>query len=113
MVSTRLVGFSWMCCRTNTRFLSDIANCFLKCSKTYIRHFRTCFIAESFTLDASRASAFRSTGEFLSRRSHNRDIRSQTEGFIPDIEGCIEISLINDPTLLAYPLTDIKREVFL
>ena len=87
--------------------------CFLKCSKTYLQHLRTCFIAGSFTLDASRASASRSTGEFLSRRSHNRDIRYQTEGFVPDVQGRIQISLVNYLTLLTYPLSDIEREVFL
>ena len=86
--------------------------CFLKCSKTYLQHLRTCFIAGSFTLDASRASASRSTGEFLSRRSHNRDIRYQTEGFVPDVQGRIQISLVNYLTLLTYPLSDIEREVF-
>ena len=55
----------------------------------------------------------RSTGEFLSRRSHNRDIRDQTECFVPDVEGRIHISLIDYPTLLTYPLTGIKREVLL
>src|SRR5258708_31270508 len=39
--------------------------CFLKCSKTYLQHCRTCFTAESFTLARARAS--RSTGEFVSR----------------------------------------------
>src|SRR5258708_7162390 len=88
-------------------------NCFLKCSKTYLRHRCTCFIAESFTLFAKRASASRSTGEFLSRRSHNRDICYQTEGFIPDVQGCIEITLVDCTTLLTCPLTIIERQVFL
>src|SRR6266487_2488295 len=87
--------------------------CFLKCSKTYLRHRCTCFIAGSFTLFAERASASRSTGEFVSRRSHNRDIRSQTEGFIPDVEGCIEITLMDRSALFACPLAVIKCQVFL
>src|SRR3989442_2548319 len=90
-----------------------MVSCFLKCSKSYLRHLCTCFIAESFTLYAKRASASRSTGKFLSRRSHNRDIRYQTKGFIPDVEGRIEITLINHATLLTYPCTLIKRQVFL
>src|SRR5439155_26934099 len=40
-------------------------HCFLKCSKTYLQHYRTCFTAESFTLARARAS--HSTGEFVSR----------------------------------------------
>src|SRR2546423_5217668 len=93
--------------------LSLTDSCFLKCSKTYLRHLRTCFIAESFTLFAKRASASRSTGEFVSRRSHNRDIRYQTECFVPDVEGRIDISLVDRTTLLTCPLTIIERQVFL
>src|SRR5712692_9352179 len=87
--------------------------CFLQCSKTYLQHLRSCFNAESFTLEASRASASRSTGEFVSRRSHNRDIRYQTECFVPDVQGRVEISLIHHPTLFAYPFSVIERQIFL
>jgi hypothetical protein len=48
-----------------------------------------------------RASASRSTGEFVSRRSHYRDIRYQTKSFIPDIQCCIEITLVGRLALLA------------
>src|SRR5712691_4969517 len=90
----------------------NIFSCFLKCSKTYLQHRRTCFIASSFTLYSYNASAARSTGEFLSRRSHNRDICSQTEGFVPDVQGRIEIALIDRAALFAPPLAVIEREVF-
>ena len=89
--------------------LAFLICCFLKCSKTYLQHLRSCFNAESFTLDASRASASHSTGEILSRRSHSRDIRYQTEGFIPDVQGRIEISLIHHSALFTSPFTVIKR----
>jgi hypothetical protein len=49
----------------------------------------------------------------MSRRSHNRDIRYQTECFIPDVEGRIEITLVERTTLLTCPLTIIERQVFL
>src|SRR5690348_7859167 len=70
-------------------------------------------MAESFTLSAERASASRSTGEFVSRRSHNRDIRNLSESFILDIEGCIQITLVDRSALLTYPCTISKCQVFL
>src|SRR6266567_1265551 len=84
--------------------------CFLKWSKTYLQHLRTCFIAESFTLSAERARASHSTGEFVSRRSHYRDIRYQTERFIPDIEACIEIAVDGQSACLTdeYSITQVQ-----
>src|SRR6266496_1922470 len=101
------------CMLAISRSMSIASSCFLKCGKTYLRHLRTCFNAGSFTLDASRASASRSTGVFSSRRSHYRNVRYQTECFVPDVQGRIEIALMNYAALLTYPLTDIEREVLL
>jgi hypothetical protein len=74
--------------------------CFLKCSKTCLQHPRTCFIAESFVLSAENTRASRSTGEFVSRRSHCRDIPYQTERLISDVEGGVKITIKNKSALL-------------
>src|SRR5947209_15538351 len=88
---------------TGSSCCAIVLSCFLKCSKTYLQHLRTCFNAESFTLSAERASASRSTGEFVSRRSHNRDIRYQTESFSFDHDGGVQITVMNGTALFAHP----------
>jgi hypothetical protein len=61
----------------------------------------------------NHASASRSTDELVSRRSHSRNIVYQTNGFIPDIEGCVDIPLMGCAALLTGPLTIGEGEIIL
>src|SRR5579862_8785534 len=86
-------------------------SCFLQWRNTCLRHLRTCFTAERFTPSAVSARASHSTGEFSFRRSHCRNVRHQTEGFLSDIQSSVEITVDGQLTRLAHKDAIGKRQV--